>query len=449
MQEPEERDELEEALAASWDVDTLAVYADYLQAEGDPRGELIALDLEIAAHGNNVELSKRRTSLLYAWLGGLVPVDNVHASWVGDSMKFGFVEDLVVDGNDPNAVARLEQVLASPAGPYVRGLTMKGRRAELEPALRAIATREHPWLVRMTIGFTMQDAPMEQDVAAVVFASMPRLDALELTPYPAFAGVAHPTIQRLSIRGASVYAALGATTFPAVTDLDLDLTNTATQWDYDEEYNVELPEPEALPAIEFPALRRLDLSRNIATLESAYEFLRTLDARAHVTHLEIAQLRSAADREDLIAAINGMDALEVIEIAHGHYYDPPDIPNVRFVRPEKWPWPTQDEAQGRALRIYQPNMKFGDTVTLFDAVELMERSYETLPAPARAAWSELWKFVAALQKQLGQFAARTLCEAVEACPELMQNGWRELREELSARRPFAPDAMVKIERCKG
>jgi len=38
--------------------------------------------------------------------------------------------------------------------------------------------------------------------------------------------------------------------------------------------------------------------------------------------------------------------------------------------------------------------------------------------------------------------------AVEAFPGLMQNGWRELREELSARRPLAGDAMVKIERCK-
>ena len=449
MQEPEERDELEEALAAAWDVDTLAVYADYLQAEGDPRGELIALDLEIAAHGNNVELSKRRTSLLYAWLGALVPVDNVHASWVGDSMKFGFVEDLVVDGNDPNAVARLHQVLASPAGSYVRGVTMKGRRAEIESALFALATREHPWLVRMTIGLSVQDPPIEQAAAGALLASMPRLETLELTPYPAFAGFTHATIKRLSIRGASVYAALGATTFPAVTDLDLDLTNVATQWDYEEEYDVELPEPEALPAIAFPALRRLDLSRNTATLDAAYQFLRTLDARAHVTHLKIAQLRNAADREDLIAAINDMNALETIEIAHGHYYEPPAIPNVRFVRPEKWPWPTQDEAQGRGLRIYQPNMKFGDTVTLFDAVELMERTYETLPAPARAAWLALWKFVATLKKEPGQFAARTLCEAVEACPELMQNGWRELREELSARRPFAPDAMVKIERCKG
>jgi hypothetical protein len=29
----------------------------------------------------------------------------------------------------------------------------------------------------------------------------------------------------------------------------------------------------------------------------------------------------------------------------------------------------------------------------------------------------------------------------------MQNGWRELREELSSRRPLSTDAMVKIERC--
>ena len=441
----QERHELEAALALAWDKDTLAVYADHLQADGDPRGELIALDLEIEAHGNNVELSKRRTSLLYAWLGGLVPVDNVHASWVGDSMKFGFVEDLVVDDSDPNALARLEQVLASPAGSYIRGVTMKGRRAEIESALFVLATRQHPWLVRMTIGLSMQDPPIEQAAAAALLASMPRLETLELVPQAAFAAIKHPTIKRLSIRGAGVLAALAGSTFQQVEELVLDLA-PAMQWDYDEEYQVEEPEPAAPPDITLPSLRVLDLSR-IVDHATALDILKALDARAHVTRLKIAQLRNAADREDLIAAIGDMDALDTIEIAHGHYYEPPDIPNVRFVRPEPWPWPTQELARGQFIRVYQPNTKYGETVTLLDAVELMERSYETLPAPARAAWSELWKFVATLKTQSGQFAARSLATAVEACPELMQNGWRELREELSARRPFAPDAMVKIERC--
>src|SRR5699024_4537910 len=88
------REQLEAALAIAFDRHTLAVYADYLQSISDPRGELIALDLEIEGRPCPPELAARRTSLLHAWLGALVPADNVHRSWVGDSLRFGFIEDL-------------------------------------------------------------------------------------------------------------------------------------------------------------------------------------------------------------------------------------------------------------------------------------------------------------------------------------------------------------------
>ncbi|MDQ3340662.1 MAG: hypothetical protein M4D80_36350 [Myxococcota bacterium] len=448
----ETRETLEAALAAQWDRDTLAVYADHLQAEGDPRGELIALDLQIEAHGNNMELSKRRTSLLYAWLGALVPVDNVHASWAGDSLQFGFVDDLVFDSREANALARLEQLLASPAGPYVRGLTMRGDASALEEALTVVARREHVWLARFTIGAVYQPTTIAANVASEAFRAMPRLETLELRSQPVFAPFSHPSIKRLVIQSRDVYVALGeGASFEDVAELDVVVAQAMAYDEYDGEYVEEPPEAAAaaLPKVSFPSLRRLDLAHHgIANIDAAYELLRTIDARAHVTHVKIPQLRNGADREDLIAAIRDMPALEAIEVAHGSYYDPPDLPNVRFVRAETWPWPTQELAQGRGLRIYMPLAKYGDTVTLVDAVYVMETSYETLPPPARAAWSQLWQFVAALDKEPGTFSARLLAEAVDAFPSLMQNGWRELREELSARRPLAADAMVKIERSK-
>jgi len=39
------RDVLEADLLANWETAQLAVYADFLQSAGDPRGELIAIDL--------------------------------------------------------------------------------------------------------------------------------------------------------------------------------------------------------------------------------------------------------------------------------------------------------------------------------------------------------------------------------------------------------------------
>ena len=453
----ETRAKLETALAAVWDRDTLAVYADHLQAEGDPRGELIALDLEIEAHGNTVELSKRRTSLLYVWLGALVPVDNVHAAWVGDSLRFGFVEDLRFDGTEPNALARFEQVLASPAGPYVRGLTMAGSVRELEAALAGVARGTHRWLTRLAIGRTpiygadTSRQAVDAAVARAAFDAMPRLATLELRAPAALGALAHSTIEQLVVRGADVYAALGAgASFDAVAELVVDLAAMTSPYGYDdypidEEFDVEAPELPELPAIAFPSLRRLDLAAN-RDVDSAYRFLRSLDARAHVTHLRIPQLRNAADRDALIAAIRDMRALEVVEVAHGHYYDPPELPNVRLVRAERWRWPTQELARGRGLRLYQPLAKYGEVVAVLDAVLEMERAYEALPAPARAAWSQFWTAVDGAASV--EFPARILADALDACPELMTNGWRELREELAARRPFAVDAVLKIERCK-
>jgi hypothetical protein len=447
----ETRETLEAALAAAWDRDTLAVYADHLQADGDPRGELIALDLQIEAHGNNVELSKRRTSLLFAWLGALVPVDNVHASWAGDSLRFGFVEDLVFDGQEPNAVARLEQLLASPAGPYVRGLTMRGTAAALEEGLTVISRREHAWLTRFAIGAAYQPAAIAAKVASEAFRAMPRLETLELRPQAVFAPFSHPSIKRLVIKSRDVYAALGeGASFDDVVELDVMLAQAMGYDEYDGEYLDEQPEAAAapLPKVLFPSLRRLDLAQHgVTNIDAAYEFLRTLDARAHITHVRIPQLRNASDRDDLLAAIRDMPELESIEVAHGSYYDPPDLPNVAFVRADTWPWPTQERATGRGLRIFMPLAKYGDTVTLLDAVLAMEETYETLPPPARAAWSQLWRFVATLEKPPAPFPARVLADAVESIPSLMQNGWRELREELSARRPLAADATVTIERC--
>lgn len=448
----ETRETLEAALAAAWDTDTLAVYADHLQAEGDVRGELIALDLEIAAHGSSSELAKRRTSLLYAWLGALVPVDNVHASWVGDSLRFGFVEELVFRGDEPNALARLAQVLASPAGPYVRGLMLTGTPDELAAALRAIATRTHPFLARLALR-AAHAGPIAADAVTAALAAMPRLAELELHR-GAVAAVSNPAIRRLVLYGRDSYVALGeGAAFPAVTDLAIDLA-TAEAWDPDDAFLAEddldaepAPRDEIpLPRVAFPALVRLDLGAG-TELDPALRFLRELDARTHVEHLVIPALRSAGERAELAAALRDLPALATIELAHGSYYDPPDLPAVRFTGAAPWPWPTPDRARGRGVLVYQPRAKFGDPVALGTAVLVMERVFEALPRPARAAWTRLWTAIATLAPAGAAFPAHVLAEAVDAVPELMQDGWRELREELAARRPLADDAIVKLEPC--
>src|SRR5436190_21372831 len=83
-------DELEAALLARWDRATLLVYADALQAAGDPRGELIALDVERAAKGYTDELATRRRKCLYEWLGGVAILGR---PWHEASFRDGFATD--------------------------------------------------------------------------------------------------------------------------------------------------------------------------------------------------------------------------------------------------------------------------------------------------------------------------------------------------------------------
>jgi hypothetical protein len=61
------RHELEQALRTAWSAETLAVYGDHLQRLGDPRGELVALDL--APVPEDDAWRARRHELVVAWLG--------------------------------------------------------------------------------------------------------------------------------------------------------------------------------------------------------------------------------------------------------------------------------------------------------------------------------------------------------------------------------------------
>src|SRR5690242_14623380 len=109
------RDELEDRLIAREEPVTLAVYADLLQAEGDLRGELIAVELAIA--GGAHHLAERRDELVHAWLGPL-PSEGVE-------VRHGFVHfDLVMPpSNLEHHLAVLQR-----AGPGVMTVRSGGSR---------------------------------------------------------------------------------------------------------------------------------------------------------------------------------------------------------------------------------------------------------------------------------------------------------------------------------
>ncbi|MGN6105570.1 MAG: hypothetical protein ACTHU0_10730, partial [Kofleriaceae bacterium] len=155
------REDLEAALLQHWSFEELAVYADALIEDGDPRGELIAHDLLPSPAA--VELATwqaRRRELLARWLGDRL------AARIGAMAQHGFVHELR-DG------ARSAAVLDSPLGTYVRGYSTWGAE-RVRDGLDELARRPRPWLTRLSIA-AWNDAALPDELCRAVLAAAPRL----------------------------------------------------------------------------------------------------------------------------------------------------------------------------------------------------------------------------------------------------------------------------------
>lgn len=184
--------ELERALVTSWNLDTLAVYADHLQQRGDPRGELMALDLRPAPE--DPAWRTQRQALLVAWLGETL------AARAGHLVQHGFLHSLREDGCHPPGL------LEGPLGALVRSCTLRGG----EEDVARLASRPRPWLTALTL-VNPFDAPVRAPVRDALIAATPHLQELQLLGRPAFDAFMHPALRRVyreRVRGARKYPTL-------------------------------------------------------------------------------------------------------------------------------------------------------------------------------------------------------------------------------------------------
>ena len=185
------RDDLETALRVAWNPDDLAVYGDELLAVNDPRGELVALDLQPTPNLRSWHL--RRTTALKAWLGGDL------AERAGAFVQHGFVYEFR-DGYHPPAL------LDGPLGGVIRGFTTWGR-ARVARSLARLARRPRPWLRRLAIAYWDRE-PLGDRLRADLIAATPILEQLVLVGEPAFDAFPHPALRtaEVSDRDATVFA---------------------------------------------------------------------------------------------------------------------------------------------------------------------------------------------------------------------------------------------------
>jgi uncharacterized protein (TIGR02996 family) len=411
------REDLEAALRARPDDATLGVYADFLQAQGDPRGELIALDLRAPAMSiQSVEV--RRGQLLRAWLGDDADVafDVDQQLWyAGDldgtyaTFDCGFI-DLMIDGADRG-------LLASRAATYVRRISTYGTTEQLAALVPQIAAFPRPWLTHISLGresgstLLIGHGAGEQLVAAT-----PNLEVLDLAGKNLFDRFAHPNVRELGLIGSEAIDLASGPPFRALTSIDY-------------RFDDDRPVPRGLFApARVPALRRLDFSREEPGGDRLFPILGTLAVAPQLAKLVLPAIRSYRDHALVQAAIDRMPVLRELAFArayesHGRF-DELRHASARIVMPLPFPWEPRESYAERTLVVD------GVTVDLPELIETLEAHYAELSEPMQGHWHQFWRTSA--------MAAADLLEALDSLPLGTRLAWLHdhLREELAQRGPY-------------
>jgi hypothetical protein len=439
--ERDERGEIEQALAEEFDAEHLSVYGDYLQSIGDPRGELIALDL------NEVDAPDRRDALAREWLG-----DGAGELLEVATIEHGFVADLYLDGGDERTARWLDDVLAGPGGPYLRGVTLRGSGAWARAAVARLAARPHAWLQRLsiqTIDGTSTPA-IDGALASALARATPRLQQLEVCGHAVFGELSHDALRSLCVTGYDAVGTLfggGVAALPELAVLDLA---------FHVEDDAVAPGRRALAALlqpeRLPKLRRLDLSRNepgttaphyLGGRADPFGFLAGCALRGQLTHVRMPSVRTPDQAESIAVTMAGMPALRELAVVRHYRWSYVSLPP-RVIAPLAWPWLPADLIEPEAVvRFARLRGRTGDdgphlTLPLPPLVCWLEDRFTDLPRGAQGAWLELFETVR-LHGPSGStlFSPALLRAALEALDpdDDRLAAWCQLRALVASARP--------------
>jgi hypothetical protein len=137
-------DEIEASLQTAWDADTAAVYADLLSSRGDPRGELIAIDLALAKE-HREELLARKRALITTWIGEPTELWR----WRPRELRYGLLCRHFGSTNIYNTLPKHLAAAFERVGDRIGELGLHGGSKDIVAAIKMIAARGLPWLSRL------------------------------------------------------------------------------------------------------------------------------------------------------------------------------------------------------------------------------------------------------------------------------------------------------------
>jgi hypothetical protein len=372
----------EARLLEAWTTENLEAYGAALRADGDPRGELIAIDLVLAREKSRAirdALAEEKKALHTSWLGEIG--ENVET-------KYGFIEAV---RDEHAAILDALDTLA----PFMRVLQLWGGRPEIEETLERFAVTPRPFLHTLeATSYRDTEKPMiRAPIGAKLIAATPRMHTLQARGHIVIDDFPHPSVQHVEIDGWDALLALGGTcALPNATSLDYAF-HPATIVDRE-------PPPDVIrgglvqPA-GFPKLTTLDLSRNepredalrpncLGGATRLFDVLPKLAILPQVEVLRVPSLRTPAMAAQLQAVRTRMPRLRTLEIARSY------LPFVEG--PPPVPWLAGDAIRSVDAVVIEIGGEWvrGD---LGDAYDVCEREYAQMTMAQRTGWDALWTIV--------------------------------------------------------
>ena len=273
--------DLEATLHAEPDnLEAWQVYGDWLQAQDDPRGELIALQVALEKEKNSSRkdsLRGRQQDLTKELMGEWLSPELLQASKERPSLlqfrwRFGFLEWVKVrttyNHNEPSVEEMLQEILASASARFLAslsiGITSTDGSASFGSAMEVVAeTGPHPSLRTVFVGdFTAEESEISwTDLGSPdpIYKGCPNLRSLTLRAGGIELGHLNvPGLKTLQIQSGG----LSTSAAQSIVEADLPLLERLTIWFGDENYGAEVTPNMLTPLLtaeKLPALHTLGL----------------------------------------------------------------------------------------------------------------------------------------------------------------------------------------------